>query len=376
MVAQSPARGSTESTKWWHAAHRKEAQSPPRGGTKSTAWWHKAHQVVAQSPPRGGTKPTAWWHKAHQVVAQSPPRGGTKPTKWWYKAHQVVAPSCEARACSARGAASGATKSETAGKKHSAWRGPWVRGLSSARRRPPANRRGVRLPRKAYIVRSRYTYTYTPPLPPSLPPSLPSSLPPSLPPSPPPLPPSLPPSPPLSPPPSLPSSLPPSLPPPSQPPPAVPAPPRLVPSNLQTIIGCANNARGIVATRTVLSQLFLPRSENWRPAVRIFTRTPGSAHCCIWLAPTPRVDVPPALPLRSYTTGCHVGSETWALWGLHPSHPHDPRHRAPRTRCSVLFRGVDSPFLDVTKRLRPGNMRPSHSPSTHTQPRFRRNTTL
>ena len=37
-----------------------------------------------------------------------------------------------------------------------------MRGLSSARRRPPANRRGVRLPRKAYIVRSRYTYTYTP----------------------------------------------------------------------------------------------------------------------------------------------------------------------------------------------------------------------
>ena len=36
-----------------------------------------------------------------------------------------------------------------------------MRGLSSARRRPPANRRGVRLPRKAYIVRSRYTYTYT-----------------------------------------------------------------------------------------------------------------------------------------------------------------------------------------------------------------------
>ena len=40
-----------------------------------------------------------------------------------------------------------------------------MRGLSSARRRPPANRRGVRLPRKAYIVRSRYTYTYTPPPP-------------------------------------------------------------------------------------------------------------------------------------------------------------------------------------------------------------------
>ena len=36
-----------------------------------------------------------------------------------------------------------------------------MRGLSSARRRPPANRRGVRLPRKAYIVRSRYTYTNT-----------------------------------------------------------------------------------------------------------------------------------------------------------------------------------------------------------------------
>ena len=40
-----------------------------------------------------------------------------------------------------------------------------MRGLSSARRRPPANRRGVRLPRKAYIVRSRYTYTY--PVPPA-----------------------------------------------------------------------------------------------------------------------------------------------------------------------------------------------------------------
>ena len=38
-----------------------------------------------------------------------------------------------------------------------------MRGLSSARQRPPASRRGVRLPRKAYIVRSRYTYTYTPP---------------------------------------------------------------------------------------------------------------------------------------------------------------------------------------------------------------------
>ena len=65
-----------------------------------------------------------------------------------------------------------------------------MRGLSSARRRPPANRRGVRLPRKAYIVRSRYTYTYTslpPPLPPlPLPPSLPPSPPPPL-----PLPPSL-----------------------------------------------------------------------------------------------------------------------------------------------------------------------------------------
>ena len=45
-----------------------------------------------------------------------------------------------------------------------------MRGLSSARRRPPANRRGVRLPRKAYIVRSRYTYTITPP-PPHTPPS-------------------------------------------------------------------------------------------------------------------------------------------------------------------------------------------------------------
>ena len=42
-----------------------------------------------------------------------------------------------------------------------------MRGLSSARPRPPANRQGVRLPRKAYIVRSRYTYTYTtPPVPP------------------------------------------------------------------------------------------------------------------------------------------------------------------------------------------------------------------
>ena len=39
-----------------------------------------------------------------------------------------------------------------------------MRSLSSARRRPPANRRGVPLPRKAYIVRSRYTYTYTCPL--------------------------------------------------------------------------------------------------------------------------------------------------------------------------------------------------------------------
>ena len=162
-----PAAPSEPST-WWHKAQHVEAPSPPCGGTRPTARRHKAHRVVAQSPPRGGTKPTKWWHKTHQVVAQSPPRGGTKPTKWWYKAHQVVAPSCEARACSARGAASGATKSEAAGKKHGAWRGPWVRGPSSAKRRPPANRRGVRLPRKAYVVRSHFTYTYTPPA--SLPP--------------------------------------------------------------------------------------------------------------------------------------------------------------------------------------------------------------
>ena len=45
-----------------------------------------------------------------------------------------------------------------------------MRGLSSAGRRPPANRRGVRIPRKAYIVRSRYTYTYTHSPPPLLPP--------------------------------------------------------------------------------------------------------------------------------------------------------------------------------------------------------------
>ena len=48
-----------------------------------------------------------------------------------------------------------------------------MKGLSSARRRPPANRRGVRLPRKAYIVRSRYTYTYSPRPPPTSPGGLP-----------------------------------------------------------------------------------------------------------------------------------------------------------------------------------------------------------
>ena len=151
MVAHGPAQGRTKPTAWWHKVHRVVAQSPPRGGTTPIKWWHTVHRVVAQSPPRGHTKPTKWWHKVHRVVAQSPPSGGTKPTKWWNQVarHEHVVRGLQRAA------------RQRAGKKHSAWRGPWVRGLSSARRRPPANRRGVRLPRRAYIVRSRYTYTYT-----------------------------------------------------------------------------------------------------------------------------------------------------------------------------------------------------------------------
>ena len=62
-----------------------------------------------------------------------------------------------------------------------AWHSRWVTGSACARRKPQANRRGVRPPKGANIVRSSLPLPLPPSPPPSLPPSLPPALPPSLP---------------------------------------------------------------------------------------------------------------------------------------------------------------------------------------------------